>query len=56
MRVEEGNLLPKRNGLFIAGDVRLNENSILTAFQTLFVREHNRICDRLLQENPALND
>ncbi|MCX5659996.1 MAG: peroxidase [Planctomycetota bacterium] len=31
------------NTLFLAGDVRANENVELTAMQTLFVREHNRL-------------
>jgi len=35
---------------FVAGDVRAAENPVLLAIQTLFVREHNRICDRLLRE------
>ncbi len=29
---------------FLAGDIRCNENSILTSMHTLFVREHNRLC------------
>lgn len=41
---------------FVAGDVRANENVNLTVFHTLWVREHNRICDELLAENPSWTD
>lgn len=40
--------------LFVAGDVRANEQVALTALHTLFVREHNRVCDRLRQQ--GMND
>lgn len=36
--------------LVVAGEMRANENPILTALQTLFAREHNRVCDLLIAE------
>lgn len=40
--------------LFVAGDVRANEQVGLTTLHTLFVREHNRICRQLKQQ--GMND
>ncbi len=42
--------------LFLAGDIRANENIELTAMQLLFVREHNRIAADLLVTQPRWTD
>ncbi len=42
--------------LFLAGDVRANENVEETVLQTLFVREHNRLADQIAAANPSLTD
>lgn len=44
------------NALFLAGDVRANEQIGLTAVHTLFLREHNRLADAIADVYPELND
>lgn len=41
---------------FLAGDVRSNEQTGLTAMHTLWVREHNRWADQIAAANPGLSD
>lgn len=52
--------LPNAGGpsadLFLAGDIRANEQIGLIAMHTLFVREHNRLCERLHQHFPDWDD
>ncbi|WP_419921799.1 peroxidase family protein [Candidatus Poriferisodalis sp.] len=44
-----------RTTLFVAGDVRVNEQIGLTAMHTLFVREHNRLAGIIATQNPDLS-
>lgn len=60
MRTSPGNLLPvttapdnKGQNRFVAGDGRVNEHAVLTGMHTLWVREHNRICDAM-EDDPVL--
>lgn len=43
----------RRRQAFVAGDVRANEHAVLTAMHTLFLREHNRLCDEFAPEGLA---
>lgn len=66
LKTSAGNLLPfniyglpnaggdNRTDLFLAGDIRANEQAALTSMHTLWVREHNQIADRLAQRNKDL--
>ena len=48
-----GRLLTAPANAMVAGDVRANENVALTATQTLFAREHNRLVGALPRRLPA---
>lgn len=62
-----GDLLPFNDGsmenfggsgtdLFVGGDIRANEQPALTAMQTLFLREHNRLAGRIAGAHPDWTD
>lgn len=67
LKISDGDLLPYNTDglpnaggddarLFLAGDIRANENAALTSMHTLWVREHNRLADQISMDNPELSD
>jgi len=71
LKTSDGNLMPFNTAglanandahvvpddqLFLAGDVRANENVELSSLHTLFLREHNRLAGRIAAANPGLTD
>lgn len=66
LRTSGDNLLPKNTTLlpnapshtdslyYLAGDVRANEQLLLIAIHTLFMREHNRLADLIRSKNSYL--
>ena len=56
MKVGENDLLPQVDGVEIAGDVRALEMPGLASMHTMFVREHNRLCDVIKSAEPNWND
>lgn len=47
---------PSSDDQFVAGDVRANEQPMLIALHTLFMREHNRIATLLVDRFPCWKD
>ena len=57
LKVSAGRLLPQAaDGSFLAGDVRVNEQTNLIAIQTLFLREHNYWAGEVRAANPGWSD
>ncbi|XP_049841937.1 peroxidase-like isoform X1 [Schistocerca gregaria] len=48
--------LPSNRTCFIAGDARVNQNTQLTILQNLYLREHNRVANKLSSMNPHWDD
>ena len=42
--------------LFLAGDIRANENSLLASLHTILAREHNRLVDVIAGQQPQLSE
>jgi peroxidase len=56
LKTSAGNLLPLSAGGFLAGDIRVNEQTNLIAIQTLFLREHNFWAGEIRAANPGWSD
>ena len=55
-----GDLMPvlksQRGPQFHAGDHRATENPLLSSVHTIWLREHNRLCDEIAKQSPGLKD
>ncbi len=53
---DAGLLTTNEDGNVMAGDIHADENVALTALQSLFAREHNRLADAISSGNRNLSD
>lgn len=51
LHMESSKLVPQTT-LLAAGDARANENIALAGMHTIWVREHNRLCDEIVNKYP----
>lgn len=63
MRTSKGDLLPVTTGedktgkhRLIAGDSRVNEHGVLASMHTVWLREHNRVCDAMDGDSSMSDD
>ena len=56
LSVSGNSLLPVINGAFVAGDSRAFENPALLSMHTLFIREHNRVAQKINAKFPNWSD
>jgi prostaglandin-endoperoxide synthase 2 len=54
--VPPAELLERKKGLYATGLEQGNSTVIYTAISTIFIREHNRICDKLASAYPTWDD
>lgn len=63
LKTSRGNLLPLNtpelenepshdDDFFLAGDIRANDHPVLTSIHTIFLREHNKLCEDLFKAFP----
>jgi peroxidase len=46
----------QKDKVFAAGDARANQDWLLMSYHTLFLREHNRLCDEIKKQHPTWGD
>jgi peroxidase len=55
-KTNPGNVLPTDNGTYCSGDMRASQTKFFTVVQSLFVRSHNEIADKLAVVNPGWDE
>jgi hypothetical protein len=61
LRTSAGNFPPVTTNpsggrhFYLAGDARVDEHALLTNMHTIWLREHNRVCDEVKARQPSLS-
>lgn len=56
LKMNPGNVLPVENGSYYSGDDRVTQTQFLTVVNSLFIRNHNNLSDKLAIINPHWDD